>query len=809
MLHVTLLRIGIEMSAPASVLRRHYSILAILCLLNLFSPPVVSPIWAESNSLPSISVNKPNVQSQPQTATELTDENIDDSRKKLESRLAEIHLQSRPESIVALQNTFHGAATPQELYEWEKQTTKLAWILEDHVNTLLRLKNIRKTNRDRAVEMNSWKAFAEPPPYPVSLLDSLRDAIVAKQISQQSLDVMRTTVEQELEEYSSSLKNSRKQVRLAQENLETSKNKPEELRKRWLLIMARLLDDVNQAGIVYAETRHLLLQESVEGAQTEIRFLEKRLAVAKGAYRFTEAELDQKLQAIDSRLELLGRELELAVHDEDQARRTLNTGDEAVREARSNSSSQEPSKAPLTSLHKAYEVRQVLFETADLRVQILKVITHLLKNEKVVWNERYRLAAKLGKEEYSSDLQNYQRDQELIGKWKGYIVSKITSLLVLIKSQQEKDSAANLPETVRTGIHSIIAAYQEQEALLRRGSEVLVEYDQLLQRRNEEAKTYFVPISFKSRAQGVLASISTLAGKIWDTELYVADETIIADGIKIIRPRSITIGKVAEALSILLVGSWLIWHMKKLLLWIAKHHLKFDENDAQLYSKVLAYLLFIGVLVGALILVNIPLAVFAFFGGALAIGVGFGAQNLINNFMSGLILMFGHIIRIGDVVEVDNHRGRVVYIGIRSSRIKCFDGVEMLVPNSHFMQQNVTNWTLSDKRVRYSITVGVAYGAPTEETAQIILKAVEAQDEVLKDPQAYVVFENFADNALTFTAYFWIEIEPEVSSLVVSSDIRHRINEQLRASGIAIPYPQRDIHVDTSQPIDIRVIRPD
>jgi small-conductance mechanosensitive channel len=145
---------------------------------------------------------------------------------------------------------------------------------------------------------------------------------------------------------------------------------------------------------------------------------------------------------------------------------------------------------------------------------------------------------------------------------------------------------------------------------------------------------------------------------------------------------------------------------------------------------------------------------------------------------------------------------------MRSSSIKRFDGVEMLVPNSLFLQQNVTNWTSSDKLIRYSISVGVAYGSPTQETQRLIRKAVEDQREVLRDPQAYVVFENFADSSLNFTAYFWLELEPAINSLVVFSDIRHRIGERLAEAGIAIPFPQRDLHLDAGKPIEIKVTPP-
>jgi small-conductance mechanosensitive channel len=239
---------------------------------------------------------------------------------------------------------------------------------------------------------------------------------------------------------------------------------------------------------------------------------------------------------------------------------------------------------------------------------------------------------------------------------------------------------------------------------------------------------------------------------------------------------------------------------------LATHRFRFNATEAHLYTRLLTYLLFITLLVSALIFVNIPLAVFTFFGGALAIGIGFGAQTLINNFISGLILMFDRTISMGDLVEVDGHRGRVASIGMRSSSIKRFDGVEMLVPNSVFLQQNVINWTSSDRRARYTVSVGVAYGSSTRTVERVIQLAVEAQPEVLPEPAPYVVFESFADSSLAFTAYFWIELDPEVNSMVIFSDIRHRIGERLAEAGIVIPYPQRDLHLVSDKPLDIRVL---
>jgi small-conductance mechanosensitive channel len=173
-----------------------------------------------------------------------------------------------------------------------------------------------------------------------------------------------------------------------------------------------------------------------------------------------------------------------------------------------------------------------------------------------------------------------------------------------------------------------------------------------------------------------------------------------------------------------------------------------------------------------------------------------------------LILLFDRSIRVGDVVEVDGQGGKVNAIGMRNSHIKRFDGVDLLVPNSQFLQQKVTNWTLSDKRMRYSIAVGVAYGSPTRQVSQILLDTVEGQEMVLKDPPVAVLFEDFADNALTFTVYFWLELILVRDNRAIVSEIRHRISEALARSGIVIAFPQRDVHIDAQSPIAVKIVPP-
>jgi small-conductance mechanosensitive channel len=234
--------------------------------------------------------------------------------------------------------------------------------------------------------------------------------------------------------------------------------------------------------------------------------------------------------------------------------------------------------------------------------------------------------------------------------------------------------------------------------------------------------------------------------------------------------------------------------------------LKWPTSKAEPIGKVIFGVMLIGVFVFSLVSVNIPLAVFTFLGGALAIGVGFGAQHIINNFISGMILLFDRSIRVGDVVEVDGQGGRVTEIGMRNSRIRRFDGIDILVPNSQFLQQKVTNWTLSDLTMRYSVSVGVAYGSPTRETERVIMNAIGAHPMVLKDPPPTILFEEFGDSALVFTGYFWMELVSNRDNRIAVSEIRHAITELLEKAGIVISFPQRDVHLDSSKPLEVKVL---
>lgn len=231
-----------------------------------------------------------------------------------------------------------------------------------------------------------------------------------------------------------------------------------------------------------------------------------------------------------------------------------------------------------------------------------------------------------------------------------------------------------------------------------------------------------------------------------------------------------------------------------------------NPDVIHLVRRVYLVLILVVIGVSALEILNVPLTAFAFISGAVAIGVGFGAQNVINNFISGWILLWEKPIRIGDFLEIGDTRGTVESINTRSTRIRRVDGVHLLIPNSHLLENMVVNWTLVDRLTRGHVRVGVAYGSPVRQVSMLIKQAVDEHADVLRVPESIVIFDDFGDSALIFDAYFWVEAGGEKDLRIIRSDIRFRIDELFREHDITISFPQRDVHLTSLSPVQVALV---
>jgi len=178
--------------------------------------------------------------------------------------------------------------------------------------------------------------------------------------------------------------------------------------------------------------------------------------------------------------------------------------------------------------------------------------------------------------------------------------------------------------------------------------------------------------------------------------------------------------------------------------------------------------------------------------GTLGVGIGFGLQDVVNNFVSGLILLYERPVQVGDVIEVGDVMGTVRRIGIRSSTVFTEWGSEVVVPNAHLISNEVTNWTLSDRRRRADIDLGVAYGTPPEKVRSLLLQIAGAHPDVMKFPEPLAMFTGFGDSALNFQLLVWTAADVWGR---VASELRTEICRVLEQEGISIPFPQQDLHL--------------
>ena len=279
----------------------------------------------------------------------------------------------------------------------------------------------------------------------------------------------------------------------------------------------------------------------------------------------------------------------------------------------------------------------------------------------------------------------------------------------------------------------------------------------------------------------------------WNYVLFNIDDT------------SITVGNLLFGIVFIIVGylgiRFFVYQVDKRIL----THFDIDTPHRYTIKLFLFYFLFSIVFLMTLYFIKVPLTVFTFVGGALALGIGFGAKNIMNNLLCGVVIVTEHPIRVGDLIEVDQLLGIVENIGFRATTIKSLDNTHILIPNSLILEQNILNWTLSDKVIRSTLKVSVSYGSPVEKVKEILLKTAHDHKSVLtynKDQSPIVFFSDFGDSGLHFELSYWIAMTRPLDLKKVASELRFELYRLCKEEGIQIPFPQRDIHIKEPVKVD-------
>ncbi len=293
---------------------------------------------------------------------------------------------------------------------------------------------------------------------------------------------------------------------------------------------------------------------------------------------------------------------------------------------------------------------------------------------------------------------------------------------------------------------------------------------------------FFLAVSGILFVWGISDSLSDGASKLLSIGIKLQDEKL-------------TLGIIATAIFYWYLAAFSSWLVQRILDEEVYPRKKVESGVGISINRLISYAF---VLIGAsvaLSTIGIGLQSLAVLMGALGIGIGFGLQNIVNNFASGLILLFERSIKVGDVVQVNEKWGKIKNLGLRATVVQTFDKSELIVPNSDLVSSTVTNWTLSDRQIRVIIPIGVAYGSDVQLVTSILQRVALENEFVMKVPEPIVLFMNFGNSSLDF------ELRVFVSDLdnmgVVRNQINREIDRLFRENGVEIPFPQNDVHIRT------------
>ena len=496
----------------------------------------------------------------------------------------------------------------------------------------------------------------------------------------------------------------------------------------------------------------------------------KELAHVKEHLAFDEKDRDARLESIATRLAAARERLPVLRDERDGARLALSKRQGALTAARSDKE-RRAAQAAVAEQQAAVQLAQALLEQAEQAVQFLE-------EEQRIWAARYSLleGGLKGQEiwDLRAGIQARQKNLEnvFLVRQRG-VASMQTEIAAARKELEENQDAGAVQARIRSRIDLLSRTAEAANASMAMIFPLFNQYDRLEGEINEHIDA--VRIAERVTAFGKERFLA-----FWNITLWSGDGF------------DITVWKLSLAVALFLAAFFLSGRLTEFLSNTLLTRLGMDSMARMASRKILFFILMGAFILVALDLVGIPLTAFAFLGGALAIGIGFGAQNIFNNLISGFILMFSKPIRVDDMIEIDGMFASVEEIGTRATHIKTYENVDVLMPNSYFLNNKIVNWTLTDKKIRTTVAVGVAHDADVRRVEELLLLAANDHTRVLKNPEPFVVFREIGANSLDFTLYFWIDMENAVG-FRVCSDIRFRMVSLLEKNGIRIASPRMDV----------------
>jgi small-conductance mechanosensitive channel len=605
-------------------------------------------------------------------------------------------------------------------------------------------------------------------------------------------------------DYAAKLKAAQGDARLAAEAADRARGTPDFPKREWESGIAAQRAAVDSAiqGLLQIGRRGA--QAEVDVANATAEFATRRLNAVGTAIDLPRADLDKMLAEIDARRRNAESDLERAVKASAAATNAASGAEARLAAARQPAAGAVAAPSDTAELERDLAAAREAASTASQRVFLLREYLLQLDGEKAGWEAR---AAAISLHDPLRARAAYERLTESLAglrATKQYLEQQLANTDSRLRDEEARQRMATHTETAASRL--LIEALRQRQRDLRKALDDALPLERLIANFRADFEDRRAA-SVSARLMDGWAEASLAARGVWTYELFAIDDSFeTADGRKIAVSRSVTVGKTFGAALIVLVGYWFSRFVVRR---IERRAVAAGRATPQGAALVRKWILFVvAAILGlvALVSASIPLTAFAFLGGALAIAAGFGLQTLLKNLVSGVMLLIERPLRLGDLVEVDGIRGRVTEIGIRASTIRSADGIESMIPNSRFLEGNMTNWTYSSPQARQTIVVGVAYGSPLRKVSETLVHVLERHGHVLKQPAPQVYAEEYGDNAISFSLTYWVEMTEQGDTRRVKSDLLLMIDAAFTEAGIAIPFPQRDVHLSTAGPVPVQIV---
>ena len=669
------------------------------------------------------------------------------------------------------------------------------------LDEIVKLQDLQIAIDTAAKALADWQPPAGSPPWPLTQGDEAMLALYQAQSQSTQLTARIELLDQQLEDSRHDLDEAQVKYRL-EEEASLTKGTVIDATQKQKNELARLTVDYTNEVVFGNDLKRQTERQELRLKALEIQRLQRRLSDYDGRYTLSAEALAAINQGYDQKIERL-RKLQAQVTEEmaktqREIEASREKGPAPARQSADPALGAGTSSGPIESLIADQERRKS-------RVELYLGQIGMLNGLKSLWSIRAELYS--AKKPDHADMLKLQDELDKVER-RIERIRRTNNLLIESKTQTAAELhgrlAQNPPEAERQLLNARLESATGQAQDAREALQDLHQVSMTMRLVASEIDRMYRAGGLLMWLRNAWVEAGVWANAIWDHELLTVDDTLKVEGREVHTTRSVTVGKSIGAVLILVVGYLLINWTIRVLLSVSVRRLGVAAGSASLIGRWLRLIAIATLVLLAFYLVSIPLTIFTFLGGALAIGLGFGTQNLLKNLVSGVMLLAERPVRIGDLVEVDSVRGRVTSIGIRFSTISTSQGMDMLIPNSTLVEHKLINWTYSNPELRSELRIGVAYGSDANQVREILQQAAQTHPSVIDHPSPVALLEDFGESSLIFTLRFWIRMTPGSDEKRVASDLRFTILTALTEAGVVLPSSDPRVHVSADSPIAIR-----